>query len=142
MFLEISQNSQEKHLCQSLFFNKVAGLGPGHLWWLLLYEIISVNYFYVRHKNRRKHNQHFKLLFFKLNSHIGASNYKYLHVGNQIYLFGCLFSIKANNTHADQTSLQSCFFFCPNQNDSQTFKSSSCKKFLLQRVCCRCNLLR
>ena len=26
MFLEISRNSQEKHLCQSLFFNKVAGL--------------------------------------------------------------------------------------------------------------------
>ena len=26
MFLKISQNSQEKNLCQSLFFNKVAGL--------------------------------------------------------------------------------------------------------------------
>ena len=26
VFLEISQNSQQKHLCQSLFFNKVAGL--------------------------------------------------------------------------------------------------------------------
>ena len=26
VFLEISHNSQEKHLCQSLFFNKVAGL--------------------------------------------------------------------------------------------------------------------
>ena len=26
VFLEIPQNSQEKHLCQSLFFNKVAGL--------------------------------------------------------------------------------------------------------------------
>ena len=26
MFLEISQNSQKKHLCQSLFFNKGAGL--------------------------------------------------------------------------------------------------------------------
>ena len=25
VFLEISQNSQEKHLCQRLFFNKVAG---------------------------------------------------------------------------------------------------------------------
>ena len=28
MFLEISQNSQESNLCQSLFFNKVAGLRP------------------------------------------------------------------------------------------------------------------
>ena len=26
VFLEISQNSQKKHLCLSLFFNKVAGL--------------------------------------------------------------------------------------------------------------------
>ena len=25
VFLKISQNSQEKHLCQSLFLNKVAG---------------------------------------------------------------------------------------------------------------------
>ena len=28
VFLKILQNSQEKHLCQSLFFNKVAGLSP------------------------------------------------------------------------------------------------------------------
>ena len=27
LFLEISQNSQDKNLCQSLYFNKVAGLG-------------------------------------------------------------------------------------------------------------------
>ena len=28
VFLKISQNSLEKHVCQSLFFNKVAGLRP------------------------------------------------------------------------------------------------------------------
>ena len=28
VFLEISQNSQKKHLCQSLLFNNVAGLKP------------------------------------------------------------------------------------------------------------------
>ena len=33
------------------------------------------NYFCVRHKNRWKHNQHFKLLYFKLNSHFGKSNW-------------------------------------------------------------------
>ena len=27
LFLEISYNSQENHLCQGLFFNKVAGRG-------------------------------------------------------------------------------------------------------------------
>ena len=37
------------------------------------YEIITVNYFCVRHKNRWKHNQHFKMLFFKENLHFGKS---------------------------------------------------------------------
>ena len=36
----------------------------------------------------------------------------------------------------------SSFLICPNLNDSQTFKSSSCKKFFLQYVCYWCNLLR
>ena len=31
VFLEVSPNSQKKHLCQSLFFNKVAGLRPATL---------------------------------------------------------------------------------------------------------------
>ena len=31
VFLEISQNFTGKHLCESLFFNKVAGLGPSTL---------------------------------------------------------------------------------------------------------------
>ena len=36
VFIQISQSSQEKQLCQSLFFNKVTGLGHQHFWWLLL----------------------------------------------------------------------------------------------------------
>ena len=39
------------------------------------YEIITENYFCVCHKNRRKRNQHFKLLFFKINLHFGTSDY-------------------------------------------------------------------
>ena len=31
VFVEISQNSQEKNLCQGLFFDKVAGLRPATL---------------------------------------------------------------------------------------------------------------
>ena len=38
------------------------------------YEMITVNYFCVCHKNRRKYNQYFKLLFFKLNLHFVISN--------------------------------------------------------------------
>ena len=36
----------------------------------------------------------------------------------------------------------SSFLICPNLNDSETFKSSSCKNGFLQCVCYRCNLLR
>ena len=39
------------------------------------YEIISENYFCIRHKNSRKHNQSFQLLFFKLNSPFCPSNH-------------------------------------------------------------------
>ena len=38
------------------------------------YEIINESYFCVRHKNRRKHSQHFKLLFFTLNLHFVTLN--------------------------------------------------------------------
>ena len=33
------------------------------------YETMTVTYFCVCHKNRRKHNQYFKLQFLKMNSH-------------------------------------------------------------------------
>ena len=45
------------------------------------------------------------------------------------YLFDCLGSIKAKKTYPDQNILQ-VLLLCLNRNDSQTFKSSSCKKIL------------
>ena len=36
--------------------------------------MINERYFCVRHKNRRKHSQHFKLLFFTINLHFVISN--------------------------------------------------------------------
>ena len=45
------------------------------------------------------------------------------------YLFDCLGSIKAKKTYPDQNILQ-VLLLCLNRNDSQTFKSSSCKKNL------------
>ena len=45
---------------------------------IVFYEIINVNYFCeVRHKNRRKHNQYFKLLFFQVYLHFDTSNWQY-----------------------------------------------------------------
>ena len=54
--LEISQNLQKKHLCQSLFFNKVAGLRPATLLKNRLVQVfsyefreISKNNFFAEH---------------------------------------------------------------------------------------------
>ena len=57
------------------------------------------------------------------------------------YQFGFLFSIKVKEDSYRPNYILS-FLICPNLNDSQTFKSSSCKIFFLQCVCYRCNLLR
>ena len=39
------------------------------------YEIVTKNHFCVRHKNNKKHNQHFEQLFFMINLHFDISNY-------------------------------------------------------------------
>ena len=57
------------------------------------------------------------------------------------HLFGLIFSIKLKED-SYRPKYTSSFLICPNLNDSQTLKSSSCKKFLLQCVCYKCNLLR
>ena len=49
------------------------------------------------------------------------------------------FLLKSKETCTDQ-SIRFKFFDLPNLNDSQTFKSSSSKKFFLQCVCYRNNL--
>ena len=65
--------------------------------------------------------------------------------GNEVvqkqYLLGRLFSRNAKKTHHDQSALQ-VFSLCLKRNDSQTFKSSRCKKLFLQCACCRYKLLR
>ena len=57
----------------------------------------------VYHKNRRKHNQHFKLLFFKLNPHSGTPT--------QTVFFLVVSSLEMEST--DQSTLQ--VFFIPSQ---------------------------
>ena len=64
------------------------------------YEVITVNYFCVQHKNRRKHNQHFKQLFFKTNLHLSdyISTYGKLNLLsiNNIFLSSLLEKCKEN----------------------------------------------
>ena len=104
---------------------------------------MTENCFCFRHKNLRKHKEHSKLLYFKLNSHFGKSNYlqEIKFTSHKQYLFGRLFSRHANKTYTDQSTLQ-VFFLCIKRNDSQTFKSSSRKKLFVQCACYRHNLLQ
>ena len=94
---------------------------------------MTENCFCFRHKNSRKHKEHSKLLYFKLNSHFGKSNYlqEIKFTSHKQYLFGRLFSRNANKTYTDQSTLQ-VFFLCIKRNDSQTFKSSSRKKLFVR----------
>ena len=62
--------------------------------------------FCVRHKNRRKHNQHFTHWQTKLN--ISTQEIKF--TSHKQYLFGRLFSGNPKKTHTDQSILQASFF--------------------------------
>ena len=79
----------------------------------------------------------FTLLLIKLNTYMQEIKF----ASNKTVSIGCLFSIKGKKTRTDQSTLQ-VFLLSPNRNDSQVFKSSSCKIFFFQCVCYRCNLLR
>ena len=81
-------------------------------------------------KNRRKHYQDSKLLFFKINLLFGIRLSIYIwktkFSSHKHYLFGLLFSRNAKKTM--QTKVYYQLFYCLKRNISQTLKSSSCKK--------------
>ena len=95
-------------------------------------EIIIVNFFYVRRKNRRKRNKQFKLLFLKINLHFGISDYistcgklNILPI-NSIFL---VFPSREMQRSLMQTKVShKLFLFSLKRSVSQSFKSSSCKK--------------
>ena len=76
--------------------------------------------FFVRHKDKRKHNQHFLHIKIKFPS----------------LKFSSLFPRNEKTIRADQSILQ-VFVLCLKRNDSQTFKSNNCTK----NVCPVCMLL-
>ena len=89
--------------------------------------------------NRRKHKQHFKLLFLQ-------NKLTLYHINGNIFLwktkfsshkqhsFVSLFTRNLKRIHTD--------LLCLKSNDTQTFQCSSCKKPFFQCVCYWCNLLR
>ena len=94
--------------------------------------MINESYFCVLHKNRRKHNQHFRTAVFhkkftlcqiKPNIYIQKTKF----ASHKEYLFCVLTCRNAKKTQTDQ-SIPLVFLFCLETNNWQTFKSDSCKK--------------
>ena len=110
------------------------------------YKIINKSYFCVHHKNRQKHNQHFKTAVFHnkfILCHIKPNIYisKIKFASHKQYLFCLLTSRNTKKTRTDQ-SIPRVFLLCLKRNDPQTFTSASCKNPFLQCVCYWYNLLR
>ena len=108
------------------------------------YEIINDSYFCVHHKNRRKHNQHFRLLFLTINLRFVTSNqistYRKLFFSHKQYLFSLLTHRNAKKNQTDQR-ITHFFLVCLKRNDPKTFKSSSCKNLIFQCISYLCDLL-
>ena len=94
--------------------------------------------FCVRHKNKRKHNQHFKLLFFKVNLRFITSNqiltYRKLNlfIRSSIYLVVLPTEMQRRLKQPKYTTR---FFTSSEKKWSTNFKSSSFKKPFLQCIC-------
>ena len=108
--------------------------------------MMNENYFCVHHKNRRKHNRHFRNVVFhnkftlcqiKPNIYIQKTKF----ASHKQYLFCVLTCRNAKKTRTDQ-SIPLVFLLCLERNDPQTFKNGNCKDFFLQCVCYCYNLLR
>ena len=107
------------------------------------YEIITKNYFFVCHKNRREHNQNFELRYFMINLNFGLSKYQSSYRKVYLLLTNILSSLlwKAKKD-MHRLNCTSSFLLCLKRNDAQTFKSSNSKKRFLQCACHWYNLLR
>ena len=68
------------------------------------YEIVTINHFNVRHKNRPKHNQHLQVLLFYVYLHIKLTIYLEKNKSNshKQYSFGIIFSKNPKKGHIDQ----------------------------------------
>ena len=94
------------------------------------YEIINENFFCVRHKNRRKRNQHFKLLFFTINLHFVISNKTFAYRKLSLPLTSStsldFLPLKMQKRLKQTQSLRHVSLLCLKRNNPQTFKCGSC----------------
>ena len=88
----------------------------------------------MRHKNRRKANEHSKLIFLKINTHFGTLKIyikKTNFTSHKQYLFGPLFSRNAKKMcHADQSVLP-CFYSLWKERIHKPSKEAAAKIFFL-----------
>ena len=103
------------------------------------------NFFYVHHKNKQNHNQHFELLFFILHLHYGTSKklsscrkINLLLVINICFLFSSLeIQIKLIETEEGSNFLT----LSEKELLTNLQKYTSYQKYFMQRVCYWYNLM-
>ena len=93
------------------------------------FEIITISYFRIWHKNRREYNQPFELLFPMIKLHFGTSN-ELLYLISIVYLVFSSLKIQGRLYRPKYTT--SYFILSEKSSGSQTLKSSNCKKVFLQ----------
>ena len=83
-----------------------------------------------------KHNQRFKLLFFKISLHFGTSNRIFAYRKHYLVFSSLEMLITLIQTKVYYTT----FLFCLKRNNSLIYKSSSCKEFFSPVCMLLCNM--
>ena len=108
-------------------------------------KIHKQNLFCVRHKNRRKHSQHFKLLFFTINLHFVTSNQIPIYIKPNLVLTSSIYLVffpLEMQGRLKQTKLYHKFFILCDRNDHKPLKVVAAKTASPVCVCYWYNLLR
>ena len=100
-------------------------------------EIMTENYFCACHKNKRKQNQHFELLFFRINWNFGTSSYlstlKNKFTSHKQYWLGRIFSENPKKTYTDRVYYK-IFYYVWREMTKKLSKVATAKNFSLMSV--------
>ena len=101
------------------------------------------NYFCVRHKSKRTRNQHFKLLYFKLNSHFGKSNYiSACRKLNLLLINSICLVVSFLEVQRKLIQYTTSFFPLSQKKQLTNLQKQQLRKLFVQCACYRYNLLR
>ena len=99
----------------------------------------------ILHKNTRKHNQHFKLLFFKLSLHFGTSNWIFKYRNLNLLLiegFYLAYSFLEMQIKLIKTKVYYKFYYSVWKETTHESTKMIVKTIFLQCICYWCNLAR